>query len=143
MQFFRQGHLTMVVLLLGFGADPTLRDGQGEFMMVISIYFMSSNFHDHLIVLFHIEKMKLQKLYWDFLETFQIANNDCCNLKNITHLPHFCKLCFKIKGEKMDIWYYVFFYNGIRVACQQHFFFFFAINKFHSLLFLIKAHNNI
>lgn len=29
----------MVVLLLGFGADPTLRDGQGEFMMVISIYF--------------------------------------------------------------------------------------------------------
>lgn len=59
MQFFRQGHLTMVVLLLGFGADPTLRDGQGEFMMVISIYFMSSNFHDHLIVLFHIEKIKI------------------------------------------------------------------------------------
>ncbi|XP_062608682.1 palmitoyltransferase ZDHHC17-like, partial [Saccostrea cucullata] len=24
----RQGHISMVVLLLGFGADPTLRDGQ-------------------------------------------------------------------------------------------------------------------
>ena len=26
---FRQGHLSMVVLLMSFGADPSLRDGEG------------------------------------------------------------------------------------------------------------------
>lgn len=75
MQFFRQGHLTMVVLLLGFGADPILRDGQGEFMMVISIYFMSSNFLDHLIFLFHIEKIKTAET---ILGLFGIRNFSNC-----------------------------------------------------------------
>ena len=27
---FRQGHLLMVVLLMSFGADPSLRDGEGK-----------------------------------------------------------------------------------------------------------------
>ena len=27
---FRQGHLSMVVLLMSYGADPSLRDGEGE-----------------------------------------------------------------------------------------------------------------
>lgn len=60
--FFRQGHLTMVVLLLGCGADPTLRDGQGEFMITIYCTCISGIFHDHLSFHFHIEKIQYAEI---------------------------------------------------------------------------------
>uniref|UniRef100_K1R3S4 Palmitoyltransferase ZDHHC17 n=1 Tax=Magallana gigas TaxID=29159 RepID=K1R3S4_MAGGI len=47
----RQGHLTMVVLLLGFGADPTLRDGQG-----FSCIHLASQFGHTAIVAYLIAK---------------------------------------------------------------------------------------
>lgn len=130
MQFFRQGHLTMVVLLLGFGADPTLRDGQGEFMMVISIYFMSSNFLDHLIFLFHYWKNKNCRNYigivW-YKKLFKLQIMTVATKKYYTFTP-FLQIVFQDQGKKLDIWYYMyfFFYNGICVACQQHFFFHFC-----------------
>lgn len=47
----RQGHLTMVVLLLGCGADPTLRDGQG-----FSCIHLASQFGHTAIVAYLIAK---------------------------------------------------------------------------------------
>ena len=36
---FRQGHLTMVVVLMSYGADPSLRDGEGNLKKMFCILF--------------------------------------------------------------------------------------------------------
>lgn len=85
--FFRQGHLTMVVLLLGCGADPTLRDGQGEFMIIIYCTCISGIFHDHLKFSLSHWKNTIRRNYIGdclVLETFQIAKKWLLQIKNIT-----------------------------------------------------------